>query len=112
MIKAYKTRHRKRRIIAHSNASAESMIGRIEKGCEIFGLIGGQFSFVDILEHCLNCIGNSHCVVSTWTASYASIEKAKRFSEDSRLLSCRWIVDSTFVTRNLATIRGRRALRR
>ena len=75
------------------------MIGPLHHGCEIFGLTGGQFSFIDILEHCLNNIGAAHCVVATWTASYANIEKAMRFTSDNRLLSCRWLVDRSFKTR-------------
>jgi len=99
IMKAYKTSPRKRRIIAHGDAAAEAMIGPLEHGCEIFGLTGGQFSFIDILEHCLSQIGQAHCVIATWTASYANIEKAMRFTNDSRLLSCRWLVDRSFKTR-------------
>ena len=97
--KVFKSKPRKRKIIANGCATAADMIGPIEYGCEIFGLTGGQYSFIDILEHCLNNIGPAHCMIATWTASYASIEKAKRFCGDSRLLSCTWMVDNSFVTR-------------
>jgi len=99
MIKAYKTKKRNRRYIAHETGNAAAMIGPIEKDCEIFGLTGGQFSFIDLLDHCLNEIGEAHCVVSTWTASYASIERAMNFISDSRLKSCKWLVDRSFQSR-------------
>ena len=96
---AYKGKPRKRRIIAHGEANAADMIGNVEHGCEIFGLTGGQFSFIDILEHCLNFTGAADCVIATWTASYANIEKALRFTSDNRIKSCRWLVDRSFKTR-------------
>jgi hypothetical protein len=98
-MKAHRSKPRKRRIIANGCATAADMIGPIEPGCEIFGLTGGQFSFIDILEHCLNQIGPAHCVIATWTASHANIEKALRFTNDNRLQSCRWLVDRSFKTR-------------
>jgi len=98
-MKAHRAKSRNRRIVANGCATAADMIGPITEGCEIFGLTGGQFSFIDILEHCLNEIGPAHCVIATWTASYANIEKALRFTTDSRLLSCRWLVDRSFKTR-------------
>jgi hypothetical protein len=99
VIKAYHGKPRKRRIIGNGLASAADMIGPIEHGCEIFGLTGGQFSFIDVMEHVLNQIGPAHCIVSTWTAAYANIEKAMRFCSDSRLFSCRWLIDRSFKTR-------------
>ena len=98
-MKVHRAKPRKRKIIANGCASAADMIGPLEHRCELFGLTGGQFSFIDILEHCLNNIGPAHCMIATWTASYANIEKALRFTSDSRLLSCRWLVDRSFKTR-------------
>lgn len=99
MIKAYHGQKRNRKIIGNPLATAADMIGEIEHGCEIFGLTAGQFSFIDVMEHVLNQIGESNCIISTWTASYANIEKAMRFCGDSRLASCRWLVDRSFKTR-------------
>jgi hypothetical protein len=116
-MKAYHGKKRARRIVGDPLATAGEMIGRIEPGCEIFGLTAGQFSFVDILEHVLNEIGPAHCIVSTWTASYANIEKAMRFCSDSRLISCRWLVDRSFKTRkpelckHLVDVFGKDAIR-
>lgn len=98
-MKAYHGKPRKRRIVGNALASASDMIGKIEPGCEIFGLTAGQFSFIDVMDHVLNQIGPAHCIVSTWTASYANIEKAMRFCSDSRIKSCRWLVDRSFKTR-------------
>ena len=97
--KVFKSKPRKRKIIADGCATAADMIGPLERGCEIFGLTGGQYSFIDILEHCLNHIGPAHCMIATWTASYANIEKALRFTSDNRILSCRWLVDRSFMSR-------------
>jgi len=96
---AHSSAPRNRRIIAHGEGSAADMIGPLRPGCEIFGLTGGQFSFIDIMEHCLAFTGPAHCVVATWTAAGASIKKAARFARDGRVLSCRWLVDRSFRVR-------------
>ena len=98
-MKAYHGKPRKRRIIGNGLATAADMIGRIEPGCEIACMTAGQYGFIEILNHLLNQIGPSHCIICTWTANYMNIKKALAFCSDSRLLSCRWMADKTFATR-------------
>jgi hypothetical protein len=98
-MKAVHRSPQKRKIIAHTSAMASVLIGPIEHGCEIFGLNCGQFSFFNILEHCLNEIGPAHCVVATWTAAGADIKRAKAFCNKSELLSMKWLIDRSFRSR-------------
>jgi len=97
--KAIKRSGKDRKIIAHTSAMASVLIGSIEHGCEIFGLTCGQFSFINILEHCLNEIGPAHCVVATWTAAGADIKRAKVFCNKAELLSMKWLIDRSFKSR-------------
>jgi hypothetical protein len=52
----------RREIAARSAAEA---IGPIEAGIEVFGLSKGQFSLIDIIEHCLKASGPADVVIST-----------------------------------------------
>jgi hypothetical protein len=97
--KALKRTDVKRKILAHTSAMAGVLIGPLKHGCEIFGLNCGQFSFINILEHCLNEIGPAHCVVATWTAAGADIKRAKVFCNKAELLSMKWLIDRSFKSR-------------
>lgn len=77
-------------------------VGAIERGCEIYGLTKGQWSLIDLIEHCLAYTGPAHCVLSTWTAAGADMTFAQGFLQDNRLLSLRLVVDYSFVTRQPA----------
>ena len=77
-------------------------VGPIEKGCEVYGLTKGQWSLIDLIEHCLSYTGPAHCVVSTWTAAGADVDFALGFLADERLLSLRFIVDFSFPSRQPA----------
>ena len=98
-MKAYHGKPRKRRIIGNDLATAGDMIGPIEPGCEIACMTAGQYGFIEILNHLLNQIGPSHCIICTWTANYMNIKKAMSFCRDSRLLSCKWMADKSFASR-------------
>ena len=97
--KAINRTAKERVILAHTSAMAGVLIGPLKHGCEIFGLNCGQFSFINILEHCLNEIGPAHCVVATWTAAGADIKKAKTFCNRSELLSMKWLIPRSFKSR-------------
>jgi hypothetical protein len=75
------------------------MIGPISPGCEIYCLQRGQFSLIDLLEHLLGQTGPADLIVSTWTAAGADIDYARRFLDDDRVRSCRWLVDFSFPAR-------------
>lgn len=77
----------RKRVIDKSRAN----IGAIVGGCDITGISGGDFSFVELIEH---CAGNKPCnvVVSAWTAAAQDIERVATWQHNVRL-----ILDTGFV---------------
>lgn len=82
--------------------TAAEAIGAVTPNCEIFGLNKGQFSLIDILEHCLATTGPADVVLSTWTAAGADLGFAYGMMADGRIRSLRFIVDFSFPTRQPA----------
>jgi hypothetical protein len=83
----------------YSYASAAEYIGALSPGCEIFGLTKGQFSLFDVVEVLLNTTGPADVVISTWTAAGADTARAKEFLNNGAILSCRWLIDPSFISR-------------
>lgn len=90
---------RKRRIHRLAVGDAAAAIGAITPGCEIFCLTNGQFSIVDILDHCLAAIGPATLDIATWTAADGDLRRAHAFMLSQRVTHCRMIVDPSFRTR-------------
>lgn len=100
VIKRKKTR---RRMSRQFNAeTAARAIGPIEHGAEIFGFSKGQFSKIDIIEHCLNQIGPADVTVCTWSASSGDIRRAHSFLQSNKIKSLKFIVDFSFKARKPA----------
>jgi len=79
--------------------SARRCIGKITKGCEIFGLTKGDFSMIDIINHIIDEIGPCNLDIATWTAAHSEIKQAFNLLKDSRLQRVRWLVDRSFPAR-------------
>ncbi len=62
--------------------SVAEAVGPVLPGCEIYGLTGGDFSLIDLIEHCLGFTGPARGVLSTWTASNSDLTFAYK------LMSC------------------------
>lgn len=43
--------------------SASKTIGEIYSGCDIFGTTKGQFSLIDIINHCFKDVKNSDIII-------------------------------------------------
>lgn len=82
-----------------SARTAAEAIGPIEPGCEIYGLTKGQFSLIDIIEHCLASTGPADVTLSTWTAAGADMAFAHGLMTNGAIRSLRLIVDFSFPTR-------------
>jgi hypothetical protein len=91
---------RKRRYIANMTATAAAAIGKLKPGCEIFGFTKGQYSIADVIEHCLAQTGPADCIISTWTASGAGIDRAFELFEKGSLKTCRFLFDASFRARH------------
>lgn len=79
--------------------SAARCIGRIEKGCDIFGLTKGDFSMIDILRHIAKEIGPCDIDMGTWTAAAAEITQAFDMLGDGNIRTMRFLVDRSFPQR-------------
>ena len=79
--------------------TAAGAVGEISKGCEIFGLSKGQFSVIDLIEHCLDATGPADVIISTWSAAAADIYYVNRLIRDGRFRSLRFLVDFSFHAR-------------
>jgi hypothetical protein len=90
---------KRRNVIRTINVDRASAIGPIEPGSEVFGVIKGQFSLIEIIEHCLDYTGPAHLGISTWTAGGADIQHLHWLLEESRILSARWLLDASFPSR-------------
>lgn len=102
MIHRRNTRPRTVRRTINAALAAEA-VGPIEHGCEVYGLTKGQFSLIELAEHCLDATGPADVVFSTWTAANADIAHAYTLlGGDAKIRSCRWLVDFSFPTRQPA----------
>lgn len=99
---------KKREIRAAKEGHAREAIGRIVPACELFILTFGQFSLIDVLGALLEQTGPAHVIISTWTAGIRDTAKAAWFVEHAHVLSMRFLVDRSFITRQPAYCRAMR----
>lgn len=83
-------------------ANAAEALGPIEHGMELYALCKGDYSLIDIVEHCLSATGPADVTISTWTAAGADLDFAMGFVHDGRVRSARWVVDFSFPQRQPA----------
>ena len=79
--------------------SAAKAIGELHSGCEIYGFTKGQFSLIDLIEHCLTCTGPADVFIATWSAAAGDIKRAHKFLKNGRIRSLRFLVDYSFQSR-------------
>lgn len=86
----------KRRARLSKAANAAATIAGFDHDTDIaFGLTLGQFSLLDLIEATLSVTGPAHVLISTWSTGFYDAERAKTFRDDGRMLSCRFIMDSS-----------------
>jgi hypothetical protein len=98
----------KREIRTAKQGNARDAIGTLTPGAELFVLTFGQFSLIDVLGSLLEQTGPAHVVISTWTAGIRDTAKAAWFVEQAVVLSMRFLVDRSFITRQPAYCRAMR----
>jgi hypothetical protein len=91
-----KTREVRRNI---GTASVSAAVGSIVPGCEIFGLSKGNWSLIDLIEHCLLATGPADVILSTWTVGGTDLTFANRLLVNGSIRSFRLVVDYSFQTR-------------
>lgn len=90
---------RQRAIRAAKTGTAAEAIGKIAHNCEIYVLTFGQFSLIDAICALIEQTGPAHVTLATWTAASVDLRRAKALLEASDILSMRFIVDRSFLTR-------------
>ena len=94
--RAKQTRYLARAFSAESEAKA---VGGLTPGCEIYGFTKGQFSLIDLIEHCLTCTGPADVFIATWSAAAGDIQRAHKFLKNGRIRTIRFLVDYSFQSR-------------
>lgn len=94
-----RSRVRREYTTAIRQESAKSAIGTLKPGVEIFGFTKGQFSIIDVIEHCLRETGPAHVFIATWSAAAADIKAAHKFLNSGKILTIKMLVDYSFQSR-------------
>lgn len=89
-----------RNVVRTINADlAANAVGPISRGCEIFGVCKGQFSLVELIEHCLDYTGPASLILSTWTVGGADISHFAHLVANKAIRKAMWFLDSSFPER-------------
>jgi len=108
-----KTRISPKRLILdlrRQQSAAEAVEQLDRDGTSVYGLTRGQFSLVDLIRAILQKTGPASLWISTWTAAGTDVSTMAELMHSGDIVSCRWLVDATFVRRCpslVATIRDR-----
>lgn len=102
MIARREKRPRRTVLRTYNAARAADAVGEILPGIEVYGLSKGQFSLIELVEHCLAATGPADVVISTWSAANADLAHTQGFLQDGRIRSCRWLIDFSFPSRQPA----------
>lgn len=76
-------------------ASAAETIAGFDRDTDIVGLTYGQFSLLDLIDATLDVTGPAHALIATWSAGFYDIDAAVRWRDSGRMLSTRFIMDSS-----------------
>lgn len=83
----------RRKRAEESFKSAAECIGPIEKDMALFAVTRGQWSMIDAILHCLDCVGPSEMSLWTWTVAEYEIQCLERLMLDKRLLRATLVID-------------------
>jgi hypothetical protein len=75
-------------------ASAADTIRGFGHEMDVVGLTYGQFSLLDLVQATLDVTGPADVAISTWSAGLYDVDAARRFVEDGRIRSIRFLMDS------------------
>lgn len=79
---------------------ASESISGLEKGGRIIGLTKGQFSLVDLIVACLDIIGPSDVILSTWAAGLRDAKVMKGLLSSGKINSFLMLCDRSFSSRH------------
>jgi hypothetical protein len=93
-LKSLRYKSKSTRTVISRVDTAREMIGDLQEGDHITGLTAGQFSMIDIIEHCVDQLGQSDVSVSTWTTGIYDVTRASSMMYDKKIKSIRFLLDS------------------
>jgi len=96
--------------LRRQQSAAEAVEQLDRDGTSVYGLTKGQFSLTDLIQAILRKTGPASLWISTWTAAGTDVSTMSELLHSGEIVSCRWLVDTTFVRRCpslVATIRDR-----
>lgn len=97
-MRPYRNKDRRRiRPLKDGTASVKDLIGDVAKGERVCGIIAGQFSLIDIMQHLLTLSGPADVTISTWTTGLRDMARAKDSAVAGAIRSITWVVDRSFV---------------
>ena len=88
-----------------SFAAAEECLGPIMPGMALFAVTRGQWSMIDAILHCLDCVGPAEVSVWTWTVAEYEVQMLTRLRIDGRVTGGRLVIDHGARNKNKGTIR-------
>lgn len=85
---------RKARVRLSKVANARDTIAGFGHGMDVVGLTHGQFSLLDLLQATLDYTGPADVDIATWSAGLYDVGAARRFVDDGRIRSIRFVMDA------------------
>lgn len=85
-------------------ANAAETIGPCEAGMSLFAITRGQWSMIDAVLHCLDCVGKAKVSLWTWTVAEYEVQVLTRLRVDGRITDGRLVIDHGARNKNAAII--------
>jgi len=94
----------RRKKAVESFKSAAECIGPIEKDMSLFAITRGQWSMIDAILHCLDCVGTAEISLWTWTVAEYEVQCIERLMLDKRITKATLVIDYGARNKNRALL--------
>lgn len=105
------------RLVVGTMDTPKALLGDLERGCRVVGLLLGKVSFIDLIEEVLLQVGPSRLMLSSWTTGLADTEHMGVLIRQGLIENITLCIDRSFATRHdryaraLVSVYGKEALR-
>lgn len=82
-----------RYFVANRTDAAEETIGALRSGLGVSGVTGGQFSFIDAMEHIIAEIGPADVCITAWATGIYDTGRLRQLVDRKRCKSVRFLID-------------------
>lgn len=79
------------------NCYADEAFPDLRNGMCEYAISNGSFSLIDLIDYILEYTGAANMDISTWVASYASVQHVEDFLEENTINNFRFVVDRGFL---------------